>query len=173
MRLGKLFIVAVPGEFTTMAGLTYLTYLTIQWWHEWTVSTSFLTGRRLRNTVHQALNDASANFSDAIVVIAGLSNEVKKKFPKKTFKKRCPEKKYPFIFDLLFISLYCKKKKYTHYITTYEEYQQQRYEGASTLYGPHTLAAYQQEFYRFDKKKINNNLKKSEKSEKIRKKSEK
>jgi neutral ceramidase len=31
---------------------------------------------------------------------------------------------------------------YTHYITTEEEYAIQRYEGASTLYGPHTLSAY-------------------------------
>ncbi|QUC23100.1 uncharacterized protein UV8b_07341 [Ustilaginoidea virens] len=31
---------------------------------------------------------------------------------------------------------------YTHYISTLEEYGIQRYEGASTLYGPHTLAAY-------------------------------
>lgn len=31
---------------------------------------------------------------------------------------------------------------YTHYITTEEEYAIQRYEGASTLYGPHTLNAY-------------------------------
>ncbi|XP_042363772.1 neutral ceramidase [Plectropomus leopardus] len=31
---------------------------------------------------------------------------------------------------------------YTHYITTFEEYQVQRYEGASTIYGPHTLSAY-------------------------------
>ena len=31
---------------------------------------------------------------------------------------------------------------YTHYITTEEEYSIQRYEGASTLYGPNTLAAY-------------------------------
>ncbi|XP_061887832.1 neutral ceramidase-like isoform X1 [Entelurus aequoreus] len=31
---------------------------------------------------------------------------------------------------------------YTHYISTYEEYQVQRYEGASTIYGPHTLSAY-------------------------------
>ncbi|KAA8894289.1 Neutral/alkaline non-lysosomal ceramidase-domain-containing protein [Sphaerosporella brunnea] len=31
---------------------------------------------------------------------------------------------------------------YTHYIATPEEYAVQRYEGASTLYGPHTLAAY-------------------------------
>jgi len=35
---------------------------------------------------------------------------------------------------------------YSHYIATYEEYQYQRYEGASTLFGPDTLAAYQQEF---------------------------
>lgn len=31
---------------------------------------------------------------------------------------------------------------YAHYITTEEEYSAQRYEGGSTLYGPHTLAAY-------------------------------
>ncbi|XP_030919361.1 neutral ceramidase [Geospiza fortis] len=31
---------------------------------------------------------------------------------------------------------------YTHYISTYEEYQLQRYEAASTIYGPHTLSAY-------------------------------
>ncbi|KAL4780941.1 Neutral/alkaline nonlysosomal ceramidase [Aspergillus varians] len=31
---------------------------------------------------------------------------------------------------------------YAHYVTTEEEYSRQRYEGASTLYGPNTLAAY-------------------------------
>ena len=31
---------------------------------------------------------------------------------------------------------------YSSYITTYEEYQAQRYEGASTIFGPHTLDAY-------------------------------
>ncbi|KAH7157620.1 Neutral/alkaline nonlysosomal ceramidase [Dactylonectria estremocensis] len=31
---------------------------------------------------------------------------------------------------------------YAHYVTTPEEYAVQRYEGASTLYGPHELAAY-------------------------------
>ncbi|KAK7299873.1 hypothetical protein RJT34_10701 [Clitoria ternatea] len=35
---------------------------------------------------------------------------------------------------------------YSQYVTTYEEYQEQRYEGASTLFGPHTLSAYIQEF---------------------------
>ncbi|EFJ45823.1 hypothetical protein VOLCADRAFT_63318, partial [Volvox carteri f. nagariensis] len=37
---------------------------------------------------------------------------------------------------------------YSSYVTTWEEYQVQRYEGASTLYGPHTLDAYIQEFLR-------------------------
>ena len=36
---------------------------------------------------------------------------------------------------------------YTHYVATFEEYSIQRYAGASTLFGPHTLEAYQQEFY--------------------------
>ncbi|XP_050243801.1 neutral ceramidase 2 [Quercus robur] len=35
---------------------------------------------------------------------------------------------------------------YSQYVTTIEEYRVQRYEGASTLYGPHTLDAYIQEF---------------------------
>ncbi|KAL1210037.1 Neutral ceramidase 2 [Cardamine amara subsp. amara] len=35
---------------------------------------------------------------------------------------------------------------YSQYIATFEEYEVQRYEGASTLYGPHTLNAYIQEF---------------------------
>ena len=40
---------------------------------------------------------------------------------------------------------------YTHYITTREEYQGQRYEAASTLYGQYTLEAYIQEFQRLMK----------------------
>lgn len=35
---------------------------------------------------------------------------------------------------------------YSNYVATYEEYQIQRYEGGSTLYGPHTLQAYVQQF---------------------------
>ena len=37
---------------------------------------------------------------------------------------------------------------YTHYVSTFEEYGGQRYEAASTLYGPHTLSAYIREFER-------------------------
>lgn len=83
-RIGNLWILAVPGEFTTMSG------------------------RRLRNMVMQVLQAKGQWFDNSHVVIAGLSNS------------------------------------YSHYITTFEEFQQQRYEGASTLYGPHTLAAHMQ-----------------------------
>ena len=37
---------------------------------------------------------------------------------------------------------------YSGYVTTFEEYQVQRYEGASCIYGPHALSAYIQEFVR-------------------------
>lgn len=37
---------------------------------------------------------------------------------------------------------------YSHYIATPEEYVFQRYEAASTLYGPATLGVYLQEFTR-------------------------
>ena len=85
-RVGKLFILNVPGEFTTMAG------------------------RRLRTAVSEIL--VSFGVDDPIITIAGLANS------------------------------------YSHYITTIEEYAGQRYEAASTLYGPHTLQAYIQEFER-------------------------
>uniref|UniRef100_H2ZAL3 Neutral ceramidase n=1 Tax=Ciona savignyi TaxID=51511 RepID=H2ZAL3_CIOSA len=84
LRLGQLIIIAVPGEFTTMAG------------------------RRIKESVQ---NEAKAHgIHNAKVVLAGLSNV------------------------------------YTHYITTPEEYTAQRYEGASTIYGPHTFQAYQQKY---------------------------
>ncbi|XP_064404279.1 uncharacterized protein LOC135349656 [Halichondria panicea] len=35
---------------------------------------------------------------------------------------------------------------YADYVTTFEEFQVQRYEGASTIFGPHTLQAYIQEY---------------------------
>ncbi|KAK9063963.1 hypothetical protein SSX86_017835 [Deinandra increscens subsp. villosa] len=88
LRIGKLVILSVPGEFTTMSG------------------------RRLRESVKQTLiSNGNGEFdNDTHIVIAGLTNT------------------------------------YSQYIATPEEYKQQRYEGASTLYGPHTLAAYIQEF---------------------------
>lgn len=40
---------------------------------------------------------------------------------------------------------------YTSYVATIEEYEVQRYEGASTLYGPHTLQAYVRQFKRLSR----------------------
>ncbi|XP_023229099.1 neutral ceramidase-like [Centruroides sculpturatus] len=85
LKVGQLAIVAVPAEFTTMAG------------------------RRLREAVEEVINETEED-NKTIAVIAGLSNA------------------------------------YSSYVTTYEEYQVQRYEGASTLYGPYTLDAYIQQY---------------------------
>ena len=85
-KIGKLFILNVPSELTTMSG------------------------RRLRQAVTKVAADNGV--ADAVVTIAGLANS------------------------------------YTHYVATFEEYGGQRYEAASTLYGPHTLSAYIQEFER-------------------------
>ncbi|XP_072165215.1 putative neutral ceramidase C [Diadema setosum] len=96
LRIGNLFIIAAPGEFSTMAG------------------------RRLRNGVRQNLT-ANGVPSNATVVITGLSNT------------------------------------YTHYITTPEEYAIQRYEGASTIYGPNTLMAYIQQYQMLTDNLVNGN----------------
>merc|ERR1719229_1688793 len=84
IRIGDLFLLALPGEFTTMSG------------------------RRIRAQITATLK--ANGIANPVVVLCGPSNT------------------------------------YTHYITTYEEYQAQRYEAASTIYGPHTLSAYLQQY---------------------------
>lgn len=88
-RMGHILILAVPAEFTTMAG------------------------RILKEEVSKVFTNAGIIEKKKVVaIIAGLSNS------------------------------------YAGYVTTYDEYQVQRYEGASTIFGPHTLQAYVQEFKR-------------------------
>ncbi|XP_061491416.1 neutral ceramidase [Rhineura floridana] len=82
--IGSMAIVALPGEFTTMAG------------------------RRVREAIKSEFETQGKPGMN--ILLSGLCNV------------------------------------YTHYITTYEEYQAQRYEGASTIFGPHTLSAYIQSF---------------------------
>jgi neutral ceramidase len=90
IRLGNVFILSQPSEFTTMAG------------------------RRLRNAVKKILEDGKIveDGQEVYVTIAGLANG------------------------------------YASYVVTYEEFQAQRYEAASTIYGPHELEGYIQEFSR-------------------------
>ncbi|KAK6927042.1 Neutral/alkaline non-lysosomal ceramidase, N-terminal [Dillenia turbinata] len=47
---------------------------------------------------------------------------------------------------------------YSQYVTTIEEYQVQRYEGASTLFGQHTLSAYIQEFKKLASALVTENI---------------
>ncbi|XP_050531888.1 neutral ceramidase-like [Daktulosphaira vitifoliae] len=47
---------------------------------------------------------------------------------------------------------------YSDYVTTPEEYRLQRYEGASTIYGPHTLPIYLKQYAKLSNALSNNNL---------------
>jgi neutral ceramidase len=85
LRIGNVMNVALPAEFTTMAG------------------------RRLRDAVLEEANRVSTGTSYKIV-LSGLANA------------------------------------YSSYVVTPEEFQVQRYEGASTIFGPHTLPAYIQQY---------------------------
>lgn len=84
LRAGNLFLLVMPGEFTTMAG------------------------RRIKEAVKAKIIDLKllSNGKEPVVLLSGPANT------------------------------------YSHYITTREEYGAQRYEGGSTLFGPHTLEAY-------------------------------
>ncbi|HNW97976.1 MAG TPA: neutral/alkaline non-lysosomal ceramidase N-terminal domain-containing protein [Bacteroidales bacterium] len=53
--------------------------------------------------------------------------------------------------DISEIALNTYANAYSYYITTKEEYEIQNYEGAVTIYGPYTLAAYQQEYTKLAK----------------------
>jgi neutral ceramidase len=46
--------------------------------------------------------------------------------------------------DIKYVALGTYANEYAQYITTPEEYSSQQYEGASTLFGPHTLVVHQQ-----------------------------
>ena len=46
---------------------------------------------------------------------------------------------------------------YSSYVTTFEEYQIQRYEGASTIFGPHTLEAYLNQYMKLTNALLGNN----------------
>ena len=48
--------------------------------------------------------------------------------------------------DVKYLAMAAYANDYSQYVTTKEEYDMQHYEGASNLFGPFTLHAYQQEF---------------------------
>jgi len=92
-RIGHIFVVSVPSEFTTMAG------------------------RRLRKAMADIVTSSGVLPAGQApqITIAGLANS------------------------------------YSSYVTTFEEYQAQRYEAASNIFGPHALEGYIQEYSRIMK----------------------
>jgi neutral ceramidase len=54
--------------------------------------------------------------------------------------------------EVQYLALGTYSNAYSQYITTKEEYEHQSYEGASTLFGPYTLEAYQQIFLELAKR---------------------
>lgn len=146
-RVGPLVIVGLPGEFTSMSG------------------------RRVRESVAQMLQRETAALDDDRVASSSSSDDdehqdnelnanstsdggeldlaeidLKRNVVRARLAKRqtpVGNKQQPFTVVLSGLS-----NIYTSYVTTLEEYVVQRYEGASTLYGPHTLQAYVNQFAR-------------------------
>lgn len=134
--IGQVAIVGLPGEFTTMAG------------------------RRVRNAVRTVLARGTPEVrqlnldEDAHDELDLASDEVRLRASQsgsasnRTWhQQRHPRQASQQAQDVEVV-LSGLSNIYTSYITTLEEYDMQRYEGASTLYGPHTLQAYINQFVR-------------------------
>lgn len=130
IAIGQVAIVGLPGEFTTMAG------------------------RRVRDTVQMALDegqsqgtqsDQEGNQDDILLEDdthpdrKRATNSGSIDYPRR--RRQAKQERFKVILSGL-------SNTYTSYVTTIEEYYAQRYEGASTLYGPHTLQAYINQFRR-------------------------
>lgn len=167
LMIGQLAIVGLPGEFTTMAGRRVRQ-----------VVQSTLQGAATRGTTPAGLfdNDAEIDDDDADDDDETKENERKRKQQSGAgdsidlsgdisehdirFVTPAGSKKKPVISSLsrhkranslgkeIKVVLSGLSNIYTSYVTTVEEYEVQRYEGASTLYGPHTLQAYINQFHR-------------------------
>ncbi|TNE46092.1 MAG: flagellar biosynthesis protein FlgM [Deltaproteobacteria bacterium] len=59
--------------------------------------------------------------------------------------------------DVTRVVLSAYANDYCQYVTTHEEYDKQHYEGASTLYGPYSLLAYQQTYKKLSQAIVGNN----------------
>lgn len=157
LMIGQLAIVGLPGEFTTMAGrrvrnvvldtLTHSVPLekTTTNLHEHDPMVDEDEGEDSDSGESETLlpginsdgDDDDDGNSESIV--SGESNVHKKKQLKRI------KRAYSMANEIKVV-LSGLSNIYTSYITTVEEYEIQRYEGASTLYGPHTLQAYVNQF---------------------------
>lgn len=153
MMIGQLAIVGLPGEFTTMAGRRVRNVVLD------TLKNSAPLDKSIQHDdeILTALEEEEADDSDDTLPGAGhigatddgnddetvakslAQPNVRKKELKRT------KRAYSMANEIKVV-LSGLSNIYTSYITTVEEYEMQRYEGASTLYGPHTLQAYINQF---------------------------
>lgn len=136
LQVGQLAIVGLPGEFTTMAG------------------------RRVRNAVRSALlqgkdRDDGATESDLDDEDDDDSDKRRAALRRRMLA-QLDKSETQQAADAPVVVLSGLSNIYTSYVTTLEEYEIQRYEGASTLYGPHTLQAYVNQFRRLARRLANN-----------------
>lgn len=136
IMIGQLAIVGLPGEFTTMAGRRI----------NHVVRKALQEGASQGNLIQPAEEDEEdsngeeGDDDDDEAAAAKLWASPKKLVQRK-------RRAYSMAGKIKVV-LSGLSNIYTSYITTVEEYELQRYEGASTLYGPHTLQAYANQFKR-------------------------
>jgi len=93
---------------------------------------STMSGRRLKTMLGKEANKVIENYSDELEISPDL-----KSLQGKTK-----------------VVLAGLSNAYSSYVTTFEEYQVQRYEGASTIFGPHTLEAYLNQYLNLTRKLV-------------------
>ena len=141
LRAGRLVILCVPGELTTMAG------------------------RRLKRAVQATVGGAGAGAGWGMVLGGGGQGQAREAAPGWNVARTCQAPARPAAAaaavarmlrrprgrcaqvgaawgEGLHIVVAGLTNTYASYITTPEEYAAQRYEGGFTLYGQHTLDAY-------------------------------
>lgn len=149
IMIGQVAIVGLPGEFTTMSGRRVRQAVLR------TLQDGLVIGPEDSNS--NSNDDSSLEDDEPATTIsiekngADLTTTTASSIPERRRQKRA----YSFSNDFKVV-LSGLSNVYSSYITTFEEYQIQRYEGASTLYGPHTLQAYINQFKKLASHLIDN-----------------
>lgn len=147
LMIGQVAIVGLPGEFTTMAGRRIRNAVYNILYEGATRGTS-TTGKPFVENDHEDEYEDD-NSSDTVVREDDLLTvpTIKVHDRRRNQVLSRPKRAYSMANEIKVV-LSGLSNVYTSYITTLEEYEVQRYEGASTLYGPHTLQAYINQFSR-------------------------
>lgn len=154
LMIGQVAIVGLPGEFTTMAGRRVRNAVYNVLYEGATRGTSTTGGPALfdepmdPDDAAEDEDDANAASGDGkspddLDLLTAPSATRLANSRQQVLRR--PKRAYSLANEIKVV-LSGLSNIYTSYITTIEEFEVQRYEGASTLYGPHTLQAYINQF---------------------------